>query len=75
MGSSPIAPVTKPIRVTVMIRHLRLPIRSPRWPNRIAPSGRAANPTAKEANAASVAITASPLAKYSRLNTSEAAVP
>jgi hypothetical protein len=48
---------------TVMIRHLRLPIRSPRWPKRIAPSGRAANPTAKDANAPAVATTGLSLAK------------
>jgi hypothetical protein len=53
--------------VTVMIRHFLRPIRSPRWPKMTAPSGRARNPTAKDAKAASVAISASSVAKNSRL--------
>jgi hypothetical protein len=50
-------------------------MRSPRWPKMIPPSGRATKPTANEANAARVATTGSPVAKNSRLNTSDAAVP
>ena len=58
-GRTPIRKVAIPIIVTVTIRHVRRPMRSPRCPNTIAPSGRAAKPTAKEANAASVATTGS----------------
>ena len=74
-GSTPTSPVTMPIMTTVISRHARRPMRSPRWPKMIPPSGRAANPTAKEANAARVATTASSVAKNSRLNTRDAAVP
>jgi hypothetical protein len=74
-GSTPMSPVTRPIITTVISRHARRPMRSPRWPKMIPPSGRATKPTANEANAARVATTGSPVAKNSRLNTSEAAVP
>ena len=74
-GSRPMTPVTAPIITTVIRRHARRPIRSPRCPKMIPPSGRATKPTANEANAAAVATTASSVAKNRRLNTSDAAVP
>ena len=44
-------PVATPMIVIVTIRVLRRPIRSPRWPNTIAPSGRATKPSALVRNA------------------------
>lgn len=74
-GSSPMSPVTTLISVTVMSRLRLRPMRSPRWPNTTAPSGRARKPIANEAKAASVATAGSSVAKYSRSNTIDAAVP
>jgi hypothetical protein len=51
------------------------PIRSPKWPNRIAPSGRATNPTANVASDASVPASGENDGKNTAPNTSAAAVP
>jgi hypothetical protein len=49
--------VASPIRVTVTMRVVRRPSRSPRWPNRIAPIGRMTNATPMVASAARLAPT------------------
>ena len=51
------------------------PMRSPKWPNRIAPTGRAKNATANVANDAMVAVTGSADGKKTVGKTRAAAVP
>ena len=51
------------------------PMRSPKWPQMIPPTGRAMNPTANELNAASVPRNGSAFGKNAVLRTSAAAVP
>ena len=51
------------------------PLRSPMWPKIIPPTGRATNPTANEANAASVPANSEKVGKNSRPKTSADAVP
>ena len=51
------------------------PMRSPKWPQMMPPTGRARNPTANELNAASVPMKGSAPGKNAVLRTSAAAVP
>ena len=53
-GMKPIAAVAMPIRLTVTRKVYLRPSLSPRKPNRIAPSGRNPNPTAKPAHTSSI---------------------
>ena len=52
------SPVAMPMIAIVTSRVERRPIRSPRWPKMIAPTGRITNPTPIVANAARVPPTA-----------------
>ena len=56
VGSRPIANVASPITTSDNTSTGLRPTRSPRWPPRTPPSGRAANPTPNVANAASVPV-------------------
>src|SRR6185436_1783380 len=75
VGRMPIAAVARPmIKSEITSMDLR-PTRSPKWPNTIPPTGRAAKPTPKVAKAASVPIVGDTLGKNSLSKTSAAAVP
>ncbi len=65
VGSNPIAAVPTPISNNVTIRIDLRPIRSPKWPKTIPPSGRARNPTENVAKTAIVPINGSSLGKKS----------
>ncbi len=75
LGSSPIATVATPIRSRVLTSVLLRPRRSPKWPNRMAPSGRAPKATAKVANDAMLAALSPSAGKKTLGKTSAAAVP
>ncbi|MNT84126.1 hypothetical protein D3C72_2241010 [compost metagenome] len=64
-------PIMSRLSVSMDLR----PMRSPKWPKRIPPMGRASMPLAKAAKAASVPVNGSNCGKNSLLNTSAAAVP
>jgi hypothetical protein len=68
-------PVDRPITSVVTMSVARRPMRSPRWPNRMPPSGRNKNATANVANAVNVPTAGSNCGKNRLPNTSAAAVP
>ena len=68
------ATVDRPIVIKDATSVALRPTRSPKWPNRAAPSGRAKKATAKVAKDCSTAVAGSLLAKNSCGNTSTAAV-
>ena len=74
-GSSPIRTVATPISSSVEISVRLRPIRSPKWPNTTAPTGRAKNATANVANEATVPAVAPSAGKNTFGKTSAAAVP
>jgi hypothetical protein len=75
VGSTPMAAVARPMmssdRTSIDLR----PMRSPKWPKTMPPSGRAAKPTPKVASAASVPMVGSTFGKNSLSKMSAAAVP
>jgi hypothetical protein len=75
VGTTPTRTVPIAIRVSVATRVALRPIRSPRCPKMIAPSGRARNPTKNVENASSVPASGSNSGKKSLLNTSPATSP
>jgi hypothetical protein len=75
VGSSPIRKVAIPIIRRVMTNIDLRPMRSPKWPQTMPPMGRAANPTAKVPNAASVPVRESNVGKNSRAKIRALAVP
>lgn len=70
----PMRTVAPPMMSNVATRTFRLLILSPKCPNRMLPSGRAMNPTAKVAKAASLPSTPSCVGKKTSSNTNDAAV-
>jgi hypothetical protein len=74
-GTQPIATVDKPMTSNDAISMRLRPRRSPKWPNRIAPSGRAMNPTANVARDSRTPAVAENDGKNSLPNTNAAAVP
>ncbi|MNT63020.1 hypothetical protein D3C72_2007920 [compost metagenome] len=64
-------PISSRLSVNMDLR----PTRSPKWPNRMPPMGRASMPLANAANAASVPVAGSNCGKKILLNTRAAAVP
>ena len=74
VGSAPIATVEMPIVSSAATSVALRPMRSPKWPNRAEPIGRATNAIANVASEASVAEAGSVAGKNSRGNTSTAAV-
>lgn len=66
------ATVANPIKVIVNVRTRLRPSRSPKWPNRMPPRGRAQKPTATEANEKIVPIAGSLVGKNAVSNTSVA---
>ena len=75
VGSRPMATVDNPIVSSAATRVALRPMRSPKWPNRAEPTGRAKNASAKVASDCSLAVCGSPAGKNSCGNTSTAAVP
>ena len=74
-GNKPIATVAMPMINKVHTRVRLRPIKSPKCPNKIAPTGRAKNATAKVAKDANVAIELDIPEKKMVGKTSAAAVP
>jgi hypothetical protein len=74
-GTNPIATVDSPITSNEAISIRLRPSRSPKWPNRTAPSGRAMKPTAKVASDSRVPAAAENEGKNNLPKTSAAAVP
>ncbi|MNI85963.1 hypothetical protein D3C73_1430070 [compost metagenome] len=75
VGSKPISTVQMPIMSRLSVNMDLRPMRSPKCPNRIPPTGRASMPLAKAANAAKVPVKGSNCGKNSLLKTNAAAVP
>ena len=67
--------VATPIVTSVVTSVALRPIRSPRWPKTTPPMGRARNPTANVANAASVPVSDETFGKNCGANTVTAARP
>ena len=74
-GSSPIAAVPTPMITSVSSSIFLRPTRSPKWPKKKPPTGRARKPTANVPNAANCAAGPSRPLKNSLSNTRPAAVP
>ena len=74
-GMSPIPTVAIPIIVIVMMSSALRPIRSPKWPNKAAPIGRATKPTKKVENERSVPMNGSDPGKNFCGKTVAAAAP
>src|SRR5580658_7373512 len=75
-GNRPIDVVVKPIMIIAKARHVLRPIRSPKWPNTIAPKGRATKPTADVLKEAMSATSGGRVAEKNNVGkTSAAAVP
>ncbi len=75
VGTQPTATVAQPVRSSEAKRTGRRPYRSPTWPKRTEPSGRATNPAAKVPNAARVPASGEKDGKKSGPRTRAAAVP
>ncbi|KAG0907105.1 hypothetical protein G6F32_017042 [Rhizopus arrhizus] len=75
VGSSPMSTVHRPISNRLNVNMDLRPTRSPKWPNRMPPMGRASMPLANAPKAASVPVTGSNCGKKNLLKTSAAAVP
>ncbi len=74
VGSTPIITVDTPIVISAATRVVLRPMRSPKWPNRADPIGRARKAIANVASDASVDVAGSDAGKNSRGNTRTAAV-
>ena len=75
VGSRPISTLATAIVISAARNAFFRPARSPKWPHRTPPIGRARNPTPSTANDASRPANSSPCGKNSRGNTRAAAVP
>lgn len=75
VGRQPMTKVDTPIRISVNTMIFLRPIRSPMWPRKNAPTGRAAYATPKVASDSRVAVAGSDSSKKTSGKISAAALP